>query len=74
MYCGGAVAGTVVRVLGAGGTVGASEVVAVSGVENRLSAGTEIRYDLVAEYALILADGDTSTENVSRITGMIDAG
>ncbi len=74
VYCGGAVAGTVVRVLGAGGTVGASEVVAVSGVENRLSAGTEIRYDLVAEYALILADGDTSTENVSRITGMIDAG
>lgn len=74
VHCGAAAAGTVVRVLGAGGTVGASEVVAASGVENRLSAGTEIRYDLVADYAAVLIDWDTSAENVSRIMGMIDAG
>lgn len=74
VYYGGAAAGTVVRVLGAGGTAGAREVVAVSGVENRLSGGIEIRYDLVADYAAILVDWDTSAENVSRITGMIDAG
>lgn len=62
-----------VRVLGTGGLVGSREVVAVAGVLNTLNAGVEIRYDLVADYALVLTDGDLSTSNISRIIGMTSA-
>jgi hypothetical protein len=67
----GEVTGDMVRVLvGRGGIIGSRDVVAVSGVQNAPYGETEIRYDLVADYAAVLIDGDLSSENIHRIAGM----
>ncbi len=73
VHYGEAVSGSVVRVLGASGLVGTSEVVAASGVANS-NGSAEIRYDLLADYAAVLIESDTSAENIARITGMVNAG
>jgi len=69
----GELAAHVVRVLGTAGTAGSVELVAVAPVQNGTKNGVEIRYDLVADYAAVLVEGDLSAENIARVAGMVGA-